>query len=67
LLIIETSATPPLEPARRLYLRRGYRECGTIPDFYGEGDDKVIFAKRVQPGSPRPPEPLGRAGVPSRT
>lgn len=49
LLIIETSATPPLEPARRFYLQRGYRECGTIPDFYGEGDDKVIFAKRVQP------------------
>jgi ribosomal protein S18 acetylase RimI-like enzyme len=47
LLIIETSSTPPLAPARRFYTRRGYQLCGTIPDFYAAGDDKVIFAKRL--------------------
>lgn len=49
LLIIETSSTPPLAPARRFYASRDYQSCGTIPDFYGAGDDKVIFAKRITP------------------
>lgn len=45
LLVIETSSLPPLEATRRFYRNRGYRECGSIPDFYGPGDDKVIFAR----------------------
>lgn len=52
LLIIETSSLPPMGRARRFYEREGYMECGRIPDFYGEGDNKVIFAKRLQPDRP---------------
>lgn len=46
-IVIETSATPPLAKARRFYPTLGYLECGRIPDFYGPGDDKVIFAKTL--------------------
>jgi ribosomal protein S18 acetylase RimI-like enzyme len=49
LLLIETSSTPALEPTRQFYAKRGYAECGTIPDFYGDGDGKVIYMKRVSP------------------
>jgi ribosomal protein S18 acetylase RimI-like enzyme len=44
-LVIETNTTPPLEAARRFYRQRGYRECGTIPDFYASNEGKVTFAK----------------------
>ena len=47
-LVVETSSQPLLEKTRRFYARRGYSECGRVPDFYGEGDDKVIFAKRLR-------------------
>jgi ribosomal protein S18 acetylase RimI-like enzyme len=45
LLVIETSALPPLARARAFYERRGYLNCGQVPDFYGAGDDKIIFAR----------------------
>lgn len=50
LLVVETSATPPLARARAFYARHGYTRCGAIPDYYADGDDKVIFAKRLSPG-----------------
>lgn len=46
-IVIETSATPPLARARRFYPGLGYVECGRVPDFYGPGDDKIIFAKTL--------------------
>lgn len=46
-IIIETSSTPQLEKARTFYPKQGYKECGCIPDFYGSGDDKIIFAKTL--------------------
>lgn len=46
-LIIETSSLPKLERTRRFYAKRGYVLCGQVPDFYADGDDKVIFAKRT--------------------
>ena len=52
LLLIATSSSPALARTRGFYERRGYRECGCIPDFYAEGEDKVMFSKRL---SPRPP------------
>jgi len=48
-MVIETSDSPALERARRFYGAQGYRECGRIPDFYAEGESKVVFAR-----SPRP-------------
>jgi ribosomal protein S18 acetylase RimI-like enzyme len=47
LLVIETSALPALARTRRFYERLGYARCGEVPDFYSDGDGKVIFARRV--------------------
>ena len=52
LLLIATSSLPSLARTRGFYAKRGYESSGRIPDFYGDGDDKVIFAKRLVP---RPP------------
>lgn len=51
-LIIETSALPPLARARRFYAQRGYTECGRVPHFYGVGDDKIIFARTLSAIAP---------------
>ena len=48
LLLIETSSEPALDPTRRFYAKRGYAECGRVPDFYGEDDAKVIYTKRLK-------------------
>ena len=48
LVIIETSSQPLYAPTRAFYERRGYAEVARVPDFYAEGDDRVIFAKRIQ-------------------
>lgn len=48
LLLIETSSTPLYEPTRQFYLRRGYVIAARIADFYADGDDKVIFWKKLR-------------------
>lgn len=50
-LLIETSTRPAFDPTRRFYARRGYADCGTVPDFYADGDGRVTYAKRVAPAS----------------
>lgn len=47
ILLIETSSLPKLDRTRKFYAKRGYTACGQVPDFYADGDDKVIFAKRI--------------------
>jgi ribosomal protein S18 acetylase RimI-like enzyme len=47
LLLIETSSTPHYDPTRRFYLKNQYTLVAQIPDYYADGDDKVIFAKRL--------------------
>lgn len=51
LLVVETSALPALARTRRFYERSGYTACGHVPDFYADGDAKVIFCKRVAAAS----------------
>jgi len=48
MLLIETSSTESYQPARQLYLRMGYRLAATVSDFYKEGDNKVIFQKKLK-------------------
>lgn len=45
LLLIETSATPPYQAARRLYESAGYRYEAVIHDFYAPGDDLLVYVK----------------------
>ncbi len=47
-LLIETSSLPHYEPTRRFYLKYGYTLVAQIPDYYADGDDKVIFSKRIR-------------------
>ena len=46
-LLIETSSLPHYDPTRRFYLKHGYVVAAVIPDFYADGDSKVIFSKRM--------------------
>lgn len=46
-LYIETSSTDKYLPTRKFYEKAGYAEEARLKDFYLEGDDKVIYAKRV--------------------
>ena len=48
LLIVETSGLPKYEPTRGFYRATGYLLEGTLKDFYKDGDDLVIFTKRLR-------------------
>jgi ribosomal protein S18 acetylase RimI-like enzyme len=48
LCIIETSSLPQYEAARRFYLKHGYLETARIPDFYGPGDARIIYTRKLQ-------------------
>ncbi|MEM9197450.1 MAG: GNAT family N-acetyltransferase [Pseudomonadota bacterium] len=45
MIIIETTQLPDQAAARALYAKAGYEEEGRVRDFYGDGEDKVIFRK----------------------
>jgi GNAT superfamily N-acetyltransferase len=47
---IETSNRGHYAPTRGFYLRCGYAQAALLPDFYGPGDDKVIYARDVAGG-----------------
>jgi len=47
LMIVETSGLPTYEPTRKFYLATNYLLEATLKDFYSEGDDLVIFTKRL--------------------
>lgn len=42
-LLVETSSTAQYEGARAFYLGRGFDHEATIREYYGPGDDKVVF------------------------
>lgn len=48
LLLIETTSQPLASHTRQFYAKRDYKQCGCIPDFYGVGDDKMIYVKHLQ-------------------
>jgi ribosomal protein S18 acetylase RimI-like enzyme len=47
LLLIETSSLPHYELTRRFYLKHGYEQTAQLRDFYADGDDMVVFRKRL--------------------
>jgi GNAT superfamily N-acetyltransferase len=47
LLLIDTSGLPSYAPTRRFYAKHGYEPPRTIPDFYADGDDLLVFRKRL--------------------
>ncbi len=47
LLLIETSSTPLYEATRRFYHKHGYEWAAQLRDFYSDGDDMIVFRKRL--------------------
>ncbi|MEM7654918.1 MAG: GNAT family N-acetyltransferase [Bacteroidota bacterium] len=46
-LIVETSGLPEFERTRSFYDQCGYTREAVIRDFYQEGEDKVVFWKKL--------------------
>jgi len=47
LVMVETSSLPSYAATRRFYLKHGYEQVAVAPDFYADGDSKVLFCKRM--------------------
>ncbi len=47
LLLIETSSLPHYEPTRRFYHKLGYERAAVLADYYADGDDLIVFRKRM--------------------
>ncbi len=47
MIIVETSSRPEYNKARSLYRSLGYQLTCQIPDFYANGDDKLVLIKRL--------------------
>jgi ribosomal protein S18 acetylase RimI-like enzyme len=46
-LIVETSSDDAQRAARGLYFKIGYTEIAVIKDFWSEGEDKIVFWKKL--------------------
>lgn len=47
ILIVETSSLPEFELTRKFYKKQNYHCEATIREFYQEGEDKIIFWKKL--------------------
>jgi ribosomal protein S18 acetylase RimI-like enzyme len=47
LFLIETSSLPHYDLTRRFYLKHGYEQEAVLRDFYADGDNMVVFRKRL--------------------
>jgi ribosomal protein S18 acetylase RimI-like enzyme len=52
ILLIETSSLPHYGLTRKFYEKHGYEQTALLKDFYADGDDMVIFRKRLESGAP---------------
>lgn len=48
LCVIETSARSDYDPTRRFYTALGLQAAARVPDYYDDGDDLVIYTKRLR-------------------
>jgi hypothetical protein len=48
LIVVETSSLPKYEATRKFYVRNNYLEAARIRDYYGQGDDLMIYTKHLQ-------------------
>lgn len=47
ILIVDTSGTAEFKMTRRFYVKLGYHQEAVIRDFWKEGDDKIVFWKKL--------------------
>lgn len=50
LIYVETAGRPLYAPTRAFYERVGYRQVAELPDFYADGDAKIIYVKAPEEG-----------------
>jgi len=53
-LFISTSSSEEYLPARKLYLKNGYKKIATVRDFFNDGDHRIILSKRLKRPKPTP-------------
>jgi ribosomal protein S18 acetylase RimI-like enzyme len=46
--LIETSSLPHYGLTRKFYLKHGYEQTAILKDYYADGDDMVVFRKRME-------------------
>ena len=46
-LFIETSSLPHYAQTRQFYVKHGYEVTGVLRDYYADGDDMVVFRKKM--------------------
>lgn len=46
-IYVETSSRALYEPTRRFYLQSGYALAASLPNFYGPGDHKIVYFKKL--------------------
>jgi ribosomal protein S18 acetylase RimI-like enzyme len=47
LLLVQTSADPAFDRARAFYAALGYDEEARVRDYFGDGDDMVLFRRAL--------------------
>ena len=47
MLLIETSSLAHYDLTRKFYGKHDYVQSAVIKDFYADGDDLVVFSKRL--------------------
>jgi ribosomal protein S18 acetylase RimI-like enzyme len=47
MLLVETAGKAAYAATRAVYAACGYREVARVPDFYEDGDDKIVYARRL--------------------
>lgn len=47
MMLVETSGQPSYAATRAFYERIGYVEVARVPDYYRDGDDKLVYARRL--------------------
>jgi ribosomal protein S18 acetylase RimI-like enzyme len=47
LILLETSSSEEYNGTRNFYLKLGYKEAAKIKDYFKEGEDRVIYEKKL--------------------
>lgn len=56
-IFIDTSSLDTYAPARGLYEKNGFTVAAVFPDFYRDGDAKIVYRREVVAGVPDPRDP----------
>ncbi|WP_164472576.1 GNAT family N-acetyltransferase [Cohnella candidum] len=46
-VVTYTCSLPAYDPIRRLFARHGFSEIGRLPDYYFDGEDRLIYYRKL--------------------